>query len=476
LATRKKSQSVTTFSAAEQKKILAARAKARDDVTWMAKTFVKTQDPQAADHVRDWPTDWEFLDHLLREFAKASTLVVHKSRQMLVSWALCVYAIWLAGFKPGRQVMIQSEKQAKSEALIDRCNFILAHFPTWLLECSYTPGAQQITFEHAAGESWIVAVPSGEDQIRSFSPTAVIFDESAWQRRIKQAHESALPAVRSGGQLIHVSSPGLADTLEGEFFRWLVEKCDAIKKIHLHYSMIPGYDEKWAKKVRKEGGYDEETWEREMEGRMTTGSGTPVFKPPFDKSTNVTPLGYNPLLPLIRGWDYGVRFASCVWMQVHPKTKQILVLDSTTTSNLSLSGHIDHCTLRQSQLCSGRIIARQMLRDYDDPAGNQRVSTGPSCRKLMNERGIFPLNSGTQVRIEPSVMLLKEQLTPKIGLDGRLRPGILFDPRCTKLIEAFDGVFVTKDTDETKFSGGTTQHEIDCLRYAVAGEFALFLK
>jgi hypothetical protein len=91
----------------------------------------------------------------------------------------------------------------------------------------------------------------------------------------------------------------------------------------------------------------------------------------------------------------------------------------------------------------------------------------------MNERGIFPINKGTKVSIEPSVMLLKEQLAPKMGLDGRLRPGILFDPRCTKLIEAFDGVFVTKDTDDTKFSGGTTQHEIDCLRYAVAGEYAL---
>jgi hypothetical protein len=90
---------------------------------------------------------------------------------------------------------------------------------------------------------------------------------------------------------------------------------------------------------------------------------------------------------------------------------------------------------------------------------------------MMNELGIYPSNTSAKVKIDPSVMLILEHLKIKKGPDGIGRPGILVDPRCEKLIEAFDGTFVTDEDDPDKYSGGLTEHEVDCLRYAMSGSF-----
>ena len=446
------------------------RAACRKKITFFADQYVWTEDPQAEDTLRKWPS-FGYLSRALEEFRGAKILVVYKkSRQMLLSWCACVYAIWFAGFFASRQIMIQSTKEEAAKGLIQRMEFILAHLPEYLLPCSYTANAGKITFHHKHGTSWIMAVPSGANQIRSWSPTVVIFDESAWQEDIRKAHAAARPAVRGGGQIIHISTPGEADKECAEYFKNLCQG-GKNKVLELHYSMMPGATPEWAAKIREEYGYEDDQWAREMEGSFNVGGGKPVFKPPFNREQYVQPLGYNPALDLIVAVDYGVRHPAAVWFQFIPYTFQIYCLRTVTGDDITLPQFAQQLiAMTKALIAPVRYTPSLKMRMYDDPAGQSRKDTGgPTSRQAMNAAGLYPCNSSKKVMVRESVMLVRERLQPRVGQDLKIRPGMLFDPSCVNLIDAMDGKYAEDEKVPDKYKGGITQHEVDALRYGLAG-------
>ncbi len=445
----------------------------RSDPWFFATEYVKTQDPQADKPVRAWPK-FKFLEKVFNAFVKFSRVVVPKSRQMLLSWAICVYALWIVLFQDNRLVMIQSEKQDKARHLIARINFILRHLPAFVFPCRYDAKLDKIEFFHDQGTSTVWAVPSGPQQIASFSPTCVIFDESALQDELRAAHQAALPAVRSGGQMIDVSSVRSPDDTDGAaYFSWLWHEAKEWHVEHVHYSLHPEYDDAWVARVKAE--YDDDTWNREMEMDETVGLGKSAFKPPFDKAIHVTPLQANPLLQITRGFDYGLLYPACVWLQIHPETLQVCVLHSETGDDLDLKDFLQKCVIPISKDLAGVNCTRLRFRDWDDPEGLSRNNLGaPTQREIMNQNGIFPINDSKKVPVDDSVKAIRETLAQVRGKDGILRPGIIFSPSCEKLIKAMNGAYGFKRDDAHKkrigFYGGSNIHEVDGFRYAMYGE------
>jgi len=451
-------------------KILNIQKTCRYSIDFFATTYVKTEDPQAEEPIRDWP-DYEYLKTFFNMVALHSILPVYKkSRQMMLSWAACVLAIWYTAFKPSRQVMLQSIKEDAAKALIERIVFILEHLPTWLLPCTYSVTTSTITFYHKEGKSKIKAVPSGANQIRSFSPTVVIFDESAWQEEIKKAHATAAPAIRGGGRVVHISTPGVAGEPCAEFFKAMV-KDGSYPVLELHYSMMPGTDGDWKERVKKQLRMSDSDWEREMEGSFDVGSGKPVFKPPFIMEEYVQPVGYNPSLELLLAVDYGVRNPAAVWFQYIPYTYQVYFLCSMTGDNITLPQFAQDVIAATKELIYPVPYTRRLnLRVFDDPAGCSRKDTGgPSSRQAMNAAGIYPSNSNKKIGIKDSISLIRERLQKRAGRDMKLRPGCLFDPKCVNLIAGMNGKYAEDEKIADKYKGGITQHEVDAVRYGLSG-------
>ena len=144
-----------------------------------------------------------------------SIFFVAKSRQIMLTWLCCVYALWLAKSKPHRLIFLQSKKEEDAANLVfsggrtgknwntARISFIEKHLPAWLQDEKIESAYGKLLFSNG---SKIWGIPEGADMIRSYTPSLVISDEAAFQPEFGSAYTAMLPIAKHGGQLIAVSS------------------------------------------------------------------------------------------------------------------------------------------------------------------------------------------------------------------------------------------------------------------------------
>lgn len=100
-----------------------------------------------------------------------------------------------------------SESERKSIELIDRVDFILRHIPdNVMLKPKMTRKQNRIDFPGI--DSYIMGVPEGENQLRQYTATALMFDEWAFWERPMESLAAAKPCIQGGGRLTIVSTPG----------------------------------------------------------------------------------------------------------------------------------------------------------------------------------------------------------------------------------------------------------------------------
>lgn len=166
--------------------------------------------------------DKPYIPYLFDLFCKKeqSIFFIAKSRQIMLTWLCCVYALWLAKAVPHRLIFLQSKKEEDAANLVfsggrtgknwdtARISFIEKHLPDWLQDEGIEPAYGKLLFSNG---SKIWGVPEGADMIRSYTPSLVISDEAAFQPEFGGAYTAMLPIAKQGGQLIAVSSanPGL---------------------------------------------------------------------------------------------------------------------------------------------------------------------------------------------------------------------------------------------------------------------------
>lgn len=170
-----------------------------------------------------------YIPYLLNRFVKKekSIFFVPKSRQIMMTWLCCSFALWLAKSLPHRLIFIQSKKEEDAANLVfnggrtgkdwnnARISFIEKHLPWWLQDTGVEPSYGKLLFPNG---SKIWGVPQGADMIRSYTPSLVISDEAAFQPEFGSAYTAMLPVCKQGGMLIAISSahPGVfGDIVKG---------------------------------------------------------------------------------------------------------------------------------------------------------------------------------------------------------------------------------------------------------------------
>lgn len=189
------------------------RSKSADDLEYFAK-YVKTKDEHGIGEmsVRYFPTReekpyaWEILDTIQKE----QLIAIEKSRQLLVTWIVCLFCLWTAKFQQNRLIFIQSKKEEDAANLVfnsewsaARISFMESNLPKALAsDCSSAYG--KLLFRDTGSRIW--GIPEGGDQIRSYTASLIVSDEAAFQPEFQQAWQAANPSVKGGGKMIVVSS------------------------------------------------------------------------------------------------------------------------------------------------------------------------------------------------------------------------------------------------------------------------------
>lgn len=144
-----------------------------------------------------------------------SIFFVAKSRQIMLTWLCCVFALWLAKSIPHRLIFLQSKKEEDAANLVfsggrtgknwntARISFIEKHLPWWLQDEGIESAYGKLLFPNG---SKIWGVPEGADMIRSYTPSLVVSDEAAFQPEFGSAYTAMLPIAKQGGMLLAISS------------------------------------------------------------------------------------------------------------------------------------------------------------------------------------------------------------------------------------------------------------------------------
>lgn len=196
---------------------------------------LRTFDEHAAEHEsphKIFP-DKEYLRRTLSHMHDGdmaqNVRAISKSRQLMVSWLACAYAIWTARFKPHRRVMMQSRKAEAAYALVywkhwqsSRCSFMELALPPFMRIMDGRRGALgtkgEINYPHG---SVIMGIPEGGHQFRSYVASLVIMDEVCFMPEFRDSYKAALAMAKGGGRIVVITT-----AQNGSYYAELVEEAD----------------------------------------------------------------------------------------------------------------------------------------------------------------------------------------------------------------------------------------------------------
>jgi len=187
---------------------------AEDPLYW-AQNHTETENPhwekQGLPYRAPFPKKSYFVP-LFEALKKSTRLLIPKTREMLTSWAVVVYATHKAQWGKA-EVILQTSKEEKARRLCEYATILYRNQPDWLRQrhpLKREPTALALEWEDGGR---LFGIPGGDDQIRMFHPTLVIFDEIGFMADAGQCWNVAHPVSQ---QMIGVSSAGPG---------WMADQC-----------------------------------------------------------------------------------------------------------------------------------------------------------------------------------------------------------------------------------------------------------
>jgi len=183
-----------------------------DPFTWTT-LFTKTYNEHWVEESRPSPYEnfpaYDYLLDLLIQLEMQQITWIEKSRDMMISWACVAYLTLNAMKVPNRGVLFQTQKIDKAIQLVEYAKCLYRNQDPLLLEAF--PLAKQLDRQakhslHFANGSYIVGIPGGADQIRSYHPWGYLLDEASFVVEAGECYNAALAAV--SGKIILNSSAG----------------------------------------------------------------------------------------------------------------------------------------------------------------------------------------------------------------------------------------------------------------------------
>lgn len=195
--------------------VLAARAAieiknreyADDPYAW-ARERVKTQD-EATQRLEMFP-DWDYIKDLYECLNEEQMVVIPKSRRMFVSWAVSIYFLHRIRYHPHNAVYWQSLTEERAAYIVDQRCALVENNLEGLWRKKYKPIKTKsgligkIVYEETG--SYMLAIPQGDDQIRSLTPSALVCDEMDFQPEAQAALKAALSTVEKNMTMVLVTT------------------------------------------------------------------------------------------------------------------------------------------------------------------------------------------------------------------------------------------------------------------------------
>lgn len=178
----------------------------RDPLYW-AQRWTKTENPhylqQGLEYKAPFP-DKPYFKPVFQYLKTETRLFIPKSREMLTSWSVMIYAANRAQWWQA-EVVVQTDSEEKAKELVGYARCLYENQPEWLRKRHALSGqSSSLNIEWASGGR-IFGIPHGEHKLRLYHPTVYVMDEAAFLPEAEQCFNVALPVCK---QIIAISSAG----------------------------------------------------------------------------------------------------------------------------------------------------------------------------------------------------------------------------------------------------------------------------
>jgi len=205
--------------------------------------YVKIQEPgELSLDYELWPHLADFYRHLRTE--KLIDLI--KSKQIGISWALAIYALWKIYTTPAFNVLEISKGDTESRLLLLKSKIVYDNLPEWMKIYTLDPNSGE-KFGFKEMRSQITSFPSTQTSGLGQTAGLVIHDESDFHPyfEVNLSHTRATVADSPDRQLISVST--VDKTKPDSFFKrhWISAEAgeNSFKALFYGYDVRPNRDE-----------------------------------------------------------------------------------------------------------------------------------------------------------------------------------------------------------------------------------------
>jgi len=244
-------------------------AKCIDDPVYFIKTYVKIVNVDRGLIPFEM---WPFQEDMVRNFHKNRFSICKMPRQVGKTTTSAGYMLWCVLFKENFSVAILANKGNLAQDILSRIQYAYEYLPLWLQQGIVVWNKRSLELENG---SKIAAFATSNSGVRGGTYNLIFLDEFAFvpQNMANDFFTSTYPVISSGKttKVIIVSTPyGL-----NHFYKMWVdatEKRSLYTPLEVHWSMVPGRDQKWKEETIRNT--SEEQFQQEFETEFIGSSAT----------------------------------------------------------------------------------------------------------------------------------------------------------------------------------------------------------
>ena len=215
---------------------------------------------------------WDFQEEMVRDFHANRFSICKMPRQVGKTTTTVGYMLWCVLFQEEYNIAILANKGQLAQEILSRVQKAYEYLPLWLQQGIITWNKRNIELENG---SKIYAYATSAAGVRGGTYNLIFLDEFAFvpKNMADEFFTSTYPVISSGqtSKVIIVSTPcGL-----NHFYKmWIdaTEKRSLYKPIEVHWSMVPGRDDKWKEETIRNT--SEEQFRQEFETEFIGSSAT----------------------------------------------------------------------------------------------------------------------------------------------------------------------------------------------------------
>jgi hypothetical protein len=244
-------------------------AKCIDDPIYFIRTYVKIVNvDKGLINFEMWP----FQESMVKDFHENRFSICKMPRQVGKTTTAAGYMLWCVLFQKNFSIAILANKGDLAQEILSRIQYAYEYLPIWLQQGIVLWNKRRIELENG---SKIASFATSNSGVRGGTYNLIFLDEFAFvpQNMANDFFTSTYPVITSGQttKVIIVSTP---KGLNLFYKMWMdaVESRSLYKAIEVHWSMVPGRDEKWREETIRNT--SEEQFSQEFECEFLGSSAT----------------------------------------------------------------------------------------------------------------------------------------------------------------------------------------------------------